>query len=104
MAIIEAGLLLALVYVDLAGVPGPARAAHAGEALPQPVHTLSAIGTPRLLPSRLILAHPNTVSSQDIPARVLRHINFSGSSMSHVPACPAASRCRPGCPPRTAAP
>ena len=62
MAIIEAGLLLALVYVDLAGVPGPARAAHAGEALPQPVHTLSAIGTPRLLPaSRLILAHPNTV-------------------------------------------
>ena len=56
MAIIEAGLLLALVYVDLAGVPGPARAAHAGEALPQPVHTLTAIGTPRLLPSRLILA------------------------------------------------
>ena len=56
MAIIEAGLLLALVYVDLAGVPGPARAAHAGEALPQPVHALAAIGTPRLLPSRLILA------------------------------------------------
>ena len=56
MAIIEAGLLLALVYVDLAGVPGPARAAHAGEALPQPVHTLAAIGTPRLLPSWLILA------------------------------------------------
>ena len=51
MAIIEAGLLLALVYVDLAGVPGPARAAHAGEALPQPVHALAAIGTPRLLPA-----------------------------------------------------
>ena len=61
MAVVEAGLLLALVDVDLAGVPGPARAAHAGEALPQPVQALTAIRTPRLLPaSRLIL---------DIPAR-----------------------------------
>ena len=61
MAVVEAGLLLALVDVDLAGIPGPARAAHAGEALPQPVQALTAIRTPRLLAaSRLILALPNT--------------------------------------------
>ena len=64
MAVVEAGLLLALVDVDLAGVPGPARAAHAGEALPQPVQALTAIRTPRLLAaSRLIQALPNTAIS-----------------------------------------
>ena len=65
MAVVEAGLLLALVDVDLAGLPGPARAAHAGEALPQPVQALTAIRTPRLLAaSRLIQALPNTAISQ----------------------------------------
>ena len=72
MAVVEAGLLLALVDVDLAGIPGPARAAHAGEALPQPVQALTAIRTPRLLPaSRLILALPNTAISQDMISQLV---------------------------------
>ena len=72
MAVVEAGLLLALVDVDLAGVPGPARAAHAGEALPQPVQALTAIRTPRLLAaSRLILALPNTAISQDMISQLV---------------------------------